>query len=90
MSIAHTRAIIDAIHSGALDDAATVTDPVFGVAVPTSCPGVPDAVLVPKNAWADPAAYDAQAHHLAGLFHANFEKYADQANAELKAAAPKI
>jgi len=90
MSIAHTRAIIDAIHSGTLDTAETVTDPVFGVAVPTSCPGVPDAVLVPKNAWADPAAYDAQAQHLAGLFHANFEKYADQANAELKAAAPKI
>jgi phosphoenolpyruvate carboxykinase (ATP) len=89
MSIAHTRAIIDAIHSGALDAAETVTDPVFGVAVPTSCPGVPDAVLVPKNAWADKAAYDAQAQHLAGLFHANFEKYADQANAELKAAAPK-
>jgi phosphoenolpyruvate carboxykinase (ATP) len=90
MSIAHTRAIIDAIHSGALDAAETVTDPVFGVAVPTSCPGVPDAVLVPKNAWADKAAYDTQAQHLAGLFHTNFEKYADQANAELKAAAPTI
>ncbi len=90
MSIAHTRAIIDAIHDGSLIDVETVADPVFGVGVPASCPGVPDEVLVPKNAWADKAAYDAQAKHLAGLFHANFEKYADQANEEVKAAAPKI
>jgi phosphoenolpyruvate carboxykinase (ATP) len=89
MSIAHTRAIIDAIHDGSLAKAETVADPVFGVAVPTSCPGVPDEVLVPKNAWADKAAYDEQARHLAGLFHANFEKYADQASDEIKAAAPK-
>ena len=89
MSIAHTRAIIDAIHDGSLAKADTVADPVFGVAVPTACPGVPDEVLVPKNAWADKAAYDEQARHLAGLFHANFEKYADQASDEIKAAAPK-
>jgi phosphoenolpyruvate carboxykinase (ATP) len=89
MSIAHTRAIIDAIHDGSLANAETVADPVFGVAVPTSCPGVPDEVLVPKNAWDDKAAYDAQAKHLAGLFHTNFAKFADQANDEIKAAAPK-
>ncbi len=89
MSIAHTRAIIDAIHDGSLAKVETVADPVFGFAVPTSCHGVPDAVLVPKNAWADKAAYDAQAKHLAGLFHANFEKFADQASEEIKAAAPK-
>ena len=89
MSIAHTRAIIDAIHDGSLANAETVADPVFGVAVPTSCPGVPDEVLVPKNAWADQAAYDEQAKHLAGLFHANFQKFADQASDEIKNAAPK-
>ncbi|HEY5720379.1 MAG TPA: phosphoenolpyruvate carboxykinase (ATP), partial [Gammaproteobacteria bacterium] len=89
MSIAHTRAIIDAIHSGALDGVETVADPVFGVGVPTSCPGVPAEVLVPKNAWADRAAYDAQAKKLAELFHANFAKFADQASDEIKAAAPR-
>jgi len=90
MSIAHTRAIIDAIHSGALNDIETVADPVFGVGVPTRCPGVPDEVLVPKQAWPDPAAYDTQAKMLAELFHANFAKFADQASDEIKAAAPKV
>jgi len=89
MSIAHTRAIIDAIHDGSLAEAETVADPVFGVAVPTACAGVPAEVLVPKNAWADKAAYDAQAKHLSGLFHNNFAKFADQASDEIKAAAPK-
>ena len=62
-----SRAIVDAIHSGALDKVATVDDPVFGVAVPTSCPGVPSEVLVPRNTWVDPAAFDIQAKKVAHL-----------------------
>ncbi len=90
MSIAHTRAIIDAIHSGALNDAPSEQDPTFGVQVPTTCPGVPDEVLIPRNSWADKAAYDATAKKLAGLFHENFKVFASQASEEILAAAPKI
>jgi len=90
MSIAHTRSIIDAIHSGELQDIETQADPVFGVGIPTSCPGVPAEVLVPENTWEDKAAFKDMATKLAGLFHKNFEKYADQANEELKSAAPKL
>ncbi|RLK48156.1 phosphoenolpyruvate carboxykinase (ATP) [Alkalispirillum mobile] len=89
MSLAHTRAIIDAIHDGTLKDQETVTDPVFGVQVPVQCHGVPDEVLIPAKTWADPSAYDEMANHLAGLFHKNFETYADQASPEIRAAAPK-
>src|SRR5436305_7760447 len=39
IKLAHTRAIIDAIHSGALGDAPVERDPVFGVEVVTECPG---------------------------------------------------
>ena len=74
------RAIVDAIHSGALDRAATVEDTVFGVAVPTSCPEVPAEILVPRNTWADKAAYDAQAKKVAALFRDNFKKYEAQAD----------
>ena len=31
-------------------------------------PGVPDDVLDPRNAWADPAAYRATANQLATIF----------------------
>ncbi|SEO68330.1 phosphoenolpyruvate carboxykinase (ATP) [Aquisalimonas asiatica] len=90
MSISHTRAIIDAIHDGSLAQADTVDDPVFGVAVPTSCPSVPPEVLIPEKTWDDPDAYREMAAHLARLFHENFQAYADQASQELLDAAPKI
>ena len=41
-------------------------DPIFRVAVPVSVPGVPDEVLIPRNTWADTAAYDAAARRIAG------------------------
>jgi phosphoenolpyruvate carboxykinase (ATP) len=90
MKLKYTRAIIDAIHSGALDKVATVDDPVFGVAVPTECPGVPAEVLVPRNTWADGAAFDAQARKVAGLFRENFKKYESHASDEIRAAGPKL
>lgn len=51
-------------------------DPVFGVAVPTRCPGVPAELLQPRATWRDPAEYDRQARHLAGLFQKEFKQYA--------------
>ncbi|MFV8835577.1 phosphoenolpyruvate carboxykinase (ATP) [Aquisalimonas sp.] len=90
MSISHTRAIIDAIHDGSLAEADTAEDPVFGMAVPTSCPSVPSEVLVPEKTWDDPDAYRDMAAHLARLFHENFQAYADQASEELLNAAPRI
>ena len=47
----HTRAIVDAIHDGSFADVAFVTDPVFGLAVPVHCPGVPSEVLQPRQYW---------------------------------------
>jgi phosphoenolpyruvate carboxykinase (ATP) len=32
-------------------------------------------VLDPRRAWADPAAYDAAARRLLGLFERNFERF---------------
>ncbi len=90
MKLAYTRAIIDAIHSGALSDCPTATDPVFGLAIPTICPGVPDNMLQPEKTWSDAAAYRQAAKKLAGLFQQNFIKYADQASDEIKSAAPKV
>jgi len=90
MSLKYTRAILDAIHDGSLAKAQTVTDPVFGLHVPTVCANVPSEMLIAKNTWADKAAYDAKAKHLASLFVKNFGKYADRASEKIRAAAPKI
>ncbi|MCB9588996.1 MAG: phosphoenolpyruvate carboxykinase (ATP) [Polyangiaceae bacterium] len=89
MSIQHTRAMVSAALEGKLKDVKTTPDPVFGVGIPEAVPGVPAEVLQPRNTWADKAAYDAKAKHLAGLFQENFKKFADQATDDVKAAGPK-
>ena len=90
ISLRHTRAIIDAIHGGDFDGVPTVEDPIFGLAVPTACPGVPANVLIPRDAWADKAAYDATSRKLAHLFHANFAQYAEHASDEIRSAGPRL
>jgi len=90
IKLKYTRAIIDAIHAGALGGVATEIDPVFGLAIPTSCPEVPSEILVPRNTWADKAAYDDKAKKVAALFRENFKKYEAQASAEVRAGGPKL
>jgi phosphoenolpyruvate carboxykinase (ATP) len=90
IKLKYTRAIIDAIHSGALAEAQTQVDPVFGLAVPTTCPDVPSEILQPRNTWADKAAYDEKAKKVAALFRDNFKKYEAQASAEVRAGGPKL
>jgi len=64
-------------------------EPFFGLAIPSNVPGVPPEVLNPRNAWADKAAYDAQAKVLAGLFAENFQRFASHASESVKAVAIK-
>ena len=88
MPIQHTRALLNAALDGSLAEVEYEEDPVFGLQVPTSCPGVPAEVLRPRDTWSDPSAYDAKARHLATLFHANFEQFADSSSDEIKNAGP--
>ncbi|MBT3358245.1 MAG: phosphoenolpyruvate carboxykinase [Rhodospirillales bacterium] len=87
MEIAHTRAMINAALAGELDDVPVTTDPNFGLLVPQSCPGVPDEVLVPRNTWADKAAYDEVARDLTRRFARNFTQFEDQVEEGVRAAA---
>ncbi len=90
ISLQHTRAIIDAIHSGQLDQTTFSPDPIFGMAIPANCPGVPTEILNPHNTWSDPAAFEVAARNLAEKFQKNFATYADQASDEVKNAGPVI
>jgi phosphoenolpyruvate carboxykinase (ATP) len=75
MSLPHTRAMVHAALDGRLAKADYVTEPAFGLSIPATCPDVPAELLNPRNAWADKAAYDAQAHLLASKFAENFRKF---------------
>jgi phosphoenolpyruvate carboxykinase (ATP) len=86
----HTRSMIDAIHDGSLHEAPKETEPVFGLAVPTECPGVPSDMLMPRQTWDNPTAYDEKAAHLVGLFNEHFEKYEEMAAPEIVAAGPQL
>ena len=88
MDIEHTRNLVRAALNGQLRDVPTVEDPVFGVAVPSAVPGVPDEVLIPRSTWSDPAAYDAAAKRIAHMFHENFKAYADGVSAAVRRAGP--
>jgi phosphoenolpyruvate carboxykinase (ATP) len=88
MEIAHTRAMIRAALSGALDGATCEKDPIFNLEVPTSCPDVPASVLRPRDTWADGAAYDAQARKLARMFRDNFKTFESSVGADVLAAGP--
>ena len=84
----YTRAMVTAALSGELEKAEFVTDPHFGVQVPTSCPNVPSDILIPVNTWEDKAAYEESAHKLVEMFQHNFsEKYAHMPE-EIVAAGP--
>ena len=70
------HAVLTATLTGDLDAVPFEQDPVFGVSVPRNCPGVPENVLRPRDAWTDKAAYDKSAKELAERFRSEFKKYA--------------
>jgi len=75
ISIKDTRSIITAIITQELAAVGYEQDPVFGLNIPVSCPGIVGEILNPRNAWKDKAAYDADARNLSVMFRNNFKKY---------------
>ena len=75
ISIRDTRGIIDAILSGAINEAPTKTIPYFNFEVPTELPGVDPAILDPRDTYADASEWETKALDLAERFIKNFAKY---------------
>ncbi len=91
ISLANTRAIIDAILSGALDSAETTGLPIFNLKMPLSVPNVNDSILDPRNSYETADRWEENARELAGLFTANFEKFTDtDAGQALVACGPQL
>ena len=85
-----TRAILQAALSGGLEKAAFREDPVFGFLIPAAVPGVDSKLLFPREAWADKAAYDAQARRLARMFQENFQKFSEGVEEGVRQAGPRV
>lgn len=77
IKLRYTRAILDAIHSGELENVETDVTPVFGLHVPKACPGVPETLLDPSSSWTDKEDFGSTLKHLGSIYSANFERYAD-------------
>ncbi|WP_117235617.1 phosphoenolpyruvate carboxykinase (ATP) [Vibrio maerlii] len=91
ISIQDTRAIIDAILDGSIEDAETAQIPVFNLEVPTALPGVDPAILDPRDTYVDPLQWESKAEDLAQRFINNFDKYTDNAEGKaLVAAGPQL
>jgi phosphoenolpyruvate carboxykinase (ATP) len=88
ININYTRAMVRSAISGDLDNVEMVTDPIFGLHSPTSCPDVPSEVLIPRNTWADKEAYDRQAQDLAARFKKNFQQFSLPSD-EVRKAGPR-
>uniref|UniRef100_UPI00402A4732 phosphoenolpyruvate carboxykinase (ATP) n=1 Tax=Candidatus Fimenecus sp. TaxID=3022888 RepID=UPI00402A4732 len=91
ISIKDTRGIIDAILSGAINNAPTKTIPYFNFTVPTELPGVDSGILDPRDTYANAEDWNTKSVDLAGRFVKNFVKYeGNEAGKALVAAGPHI
>jgi phosphoenolpyruvate carboxykinase (ATP) len=75
MNLQHTRSMVKAALNGELEKVIYRKHEIFNVEIPTSCPGVPDAILDPINTWSDKRKYLESAKRLASLFVRNFQKF---------------
>jgi len=88
--IAHTRAMVKAALNGDLDDIEFFKDPIFGIEVPKTCPGIPTEILDQRSTWQDKNAYDDKARKLAQMFIDNFKQFDDEAPDNVKKAGPVV
>nr|WP_314425174.1 phosphoenolpyruvate carboxykinase (ATP) [uncultured Erwinia sp.] len=91
ISLKDTRAIINAILSGEIDKADTLTLPIFDLEIPLALPGVDGNLLDPRCTWGSEAEWEVKARDLAQRFIDNFDKFTDtKAGEALVKAGPKL
>ena len=74
MPIRVTRRLLAAVLDGTLNKMHFHTEASFGLAVPTSAPGVEPDLLNPIKTWASKEDYEATAKKLVDMFRANFRQ----------------
>lgn len=91
ISIKNTRAIIDSILDGSIDNAEMQNLPVFNFSIPTSVHGVDADILDPRKTYAEESQWDEKAKELGALFIKNFAQYTDnEEGKQLVQAGPQL
>lgn len=89
MSIKATRACINAILDGSIEESEFEAIPVFGIQTPKELAGVPTEILNPRQTWENKSLYDATRDELAQMFIDNFKKYITP-ESDFSGAGPKL
>jgi len=91
ISIKDTRAIIDAILDGSIENAPKKVMPIFNLEIPTDLPGVNPKILDPRDTYASVNEWNEKATDLAGRFIKNFVQFTDNEEGKsLIAAGPQL
>jgi len=91
ISIKDTRAIIDAILDGSIENATTKLVPIFNLEVPTTLHDVNSSILDPRDTYESESSWNTKATDLATLFIKNFEQYTDNSEGQsLVKAGPQL
>jgi len=91
ISLKNTRAIIDAIISGDINNAETKTIPFLNLIFPTVLPNVSEGILDPRDTYKNAEEWDEKAKDLAGRYIKYFEQYTGNAEGKrLVAAGPTL
>ena len=77
MSIKNTRACINAILDGSINESEFDVTKTFRLSVPKTLGDIKPEVLNPRNAWEDKELFDVTRDKLAEMFVANYKKYQD-------------
>jgi len=90
MALNDTRALLNAVLNGNMDDAQFRRCDRFGWEVPLSAPAIDGSLLDPRNTWSDGNAFDAKADSLAERFNANFAQFEAEVSEDVRKAAPRV
>lgn len=91
ISLKDTRAIIDAIIDGSIDNAPKTQVPIMNLEIPTELPNVSTGILDPRDTYENASDWEEKAKDLASRYIKNFEQYCDtEEGKKLVASGPQL
>ncbi|GAA4157173.1 phosphoenolpyruvate carboxykinase (ATP) [Chryseobacterium ginsenosidimutans] len=91
ISLKDTRAIIDAIIDGSIEDAPKRRIPIMNLEVPTELANVSEGILDPRDTYNDASEWEEKAKDLAAKYIKNFDQYCNtEEGKKLIASGPQL